>query len=174
LHGDPNEHGRLDPVESRSTRQRGRGGGVRAQADEGGRRRLRLVADAFGAVVLPASSAEFADATSDAARDVSITSRGARVHDTPIVFAVPADRMKSVANADSVAIFSPWSHMVRIVPAPLQRPEVATQLFIDAREGVYVPAPAKVEQIVRGDTAVMLNAAFSSLGGAQLDEVQRA
>ncbi len=63
--------------------------------------------------------------------------------------------------------------LVRIVPGPLQQPELATQLFIDAREGVYVPAPARAEQIYRGDTAVMLNAAFSSIGGSQLDEVQR-
>jgi hypothetical protein len=85
-------------------------------AESAGRHFL-LVADAFGAVVLPASPAEFAAATSDTARDVSITSRGARVHDTPVEFAVPADRMKAVANADSVAFFSPWSHLVRIVPA---------------------------------------------------------
>lgn len=85
-------------------------------AESAGRHFL-LVADVFGTVVLPASPAEFADATARTSRDVSITSHGARVHDKAIMFAVPADRMKAVANADSVAFFSPWSHLVRIVPA---------------------------------------------------------
>lgn len=85
-------------------------------AESAGRHFL-LVADVFGAVVLPASSAEFASATGDSARDVSITPHGPRIHDTPVVFAVPVEGMKAVANAESIAFFSPWSHQVRIVPA---------------------------------------------------------
>lgn len=94
---------------------------VRARRDgfvaESAGRYFLLVADAFGAMVLPASPAEFAGATCDTAGDVSITPRGDSVHDRPIGFAVPAERMKAVANGDSVAFFSPWSHLVRIVPA---------------------------------------------------------
>lgn len=80
-------------------------------------RHFLIVADAMGAVVLPASSGEFAAASAVAAREVSITPQGARIHDTQIAFPVPGDRMKAVASADSVALFSPWSHTIRVAPA---------------------------------------------------------
>jgi hypothetical protein len=85
-------------------------------AESAGRHFL-LMADAFGAVVLPASPGEFALAGATQAPGVAITPRGGSVHGREIAFAVPGERMKAVAGGDSVAFFSPWSHHVRIVPA---------------------------------------------------------
>lgn len=85
-------------------------------AESAGRHFL-LIADAFGAVVLPAAPGDFAQAGVTQVPGVSITPRGASVHGRDIAFAVPGERMKAVAGADSVALFSPWSHHVRIVPA---------------------------------------------------------
>jgi len=94
---------------------------VRAGADgfvvESAERHFLVMVDAFGAVILPASPAEFAQATSTIAPNVSISPRGARIHDKPIEFPGPGDRIKAVASTDSVALFSPWSHQIRIVPA---------------------------------------------------------
>lgn len=75
-----------------------------------------VIADGAGAVVLPASSGEFAEATNTRARQVELTPRGPRIGGTMIGFAVPADSTKLVASADSVALFSPWSHQIRLVP----------------------------------------------------------
>lgn len=85
-------------------------------AESAGRHFL-LMADAFGAVVLPAAANEFAQADAAAAPGVAITPRGGSVGGREIAFAVPGDRMQAVGRADSVALFSPWSHHVRIVPA---------------------------------------------------------
>jgi len=85
-------------------------------AESAGRHYL-LMADAFGAVVLPAAADEFAQAGAAAPAGVSITPRGGSVHGREIVFSVPGDRLQAVSGADSVALFSPWSHHVRIVPA---------------------------------------------------------
>jgi hypothetical protein len=93
-----------------------RGGSGHFVAESAGRHFL-LIADAFGAVVLPASPGEFAQAAATQAPGVSITPRGGSLHGRDIAFAVPGERMKAVADADSVAFFSPWSHYVRIMPA---------------------------------------------------------
>lgn len=94
---------------------------VRVRGDdfvvESAGRHFLVMADGFGAVVLPASAAEFADGSSTDARDLSMTPAGPRINDTVIRFAAPPDRMQAVASADSVALFSPWSHLIRIVPA---------------------------------------------------------
>jgi hypothetical protein len=79
-------------------------------------RHFLVIADGAGAVILPASSGEFAEATSTGARQVELTPRGPRIGETMIRFAVPADRMRAVASTDSIALFSPWSHQIRIVP----------------------------------------------------------
>lgn len=80
-------------------------------------RHFLVLADAMGAIILPASSSEFAAASMAPAQSVSITLQGARIHDTSIAFSVPGDRIKAVASVDSVALYSPWSHQIRIVPA---------------------------------------------------------
>ncbi len=75
-----------------------------------------IIADAFGATLVPATADEFARASNAKARTVTLTPGGPCVGDTQIEYAVPAEQIKAVASADSIALFSPWSHYVRIVP----------------------------------------------------------
>ena len=86
----------------------------------GGERHHLVIADAFGAVVLPASGAEFAQAR-DASRDglppgVQLGAHGVRVHDDAIAFAAPSDGLHAVGDGDSVVLSSPWTHWLRVVP----------------------------------------------------------
>lgn len=55
--------------------------------------------------------------------------------------------------------------LVRIMPAPLDRPSQETHLRIDATAGLTVPAPTKAEMIFRGDDAVATNAVLTTTSG---------
>lgn len=81
-----------------------------------GERYFLLIADAFGAVVLPASAAEFSHAREGVAPCVTLDAQGGCVGKVRITFAAPADRLAAVSGPAGVAFFSPWSHHVRIVP----------------------------------------------------------
>ena len=93
---------------------------VRVGADgflvESAGRHFLVIADAFGATLLPATADEFARASHADARAVTFTPQGPRIGNTLINFSVPTGQMKAVASADSIALFSPWSHYIRIVP----------------------------------------------------------
>jgi len=93
---------------------------VRACADgfvvQSAERYFLVMADAFGAVVLPASEEEFAFAREGVGVKASVTPHGVRVQGREIAFAVPGDPVKAVVGADSMALFSPWTHMLRVVP----------------------------------------------------------
>jgi len=39
-----------------------------------------------------------------------------RVAGREVVFATAADPVRAVVSADSMALFSPWTHRIRIVP----------------------------------------------------------
>ena len=82
-----------------------------------GERHYLLMADAFGAVVLPASAPEFAAASHIRVAAVALDAQGARVGGTRIAFAAPAVDLAAVSGPAGVALFSPWSHHVRVVPA---------------------------------------------------------
>lgn len=62
------------------------------------------------------------------------------------------------------------SKLVPIVPKPLTEPQVETAIVIDASAGVFAPAPFTAAQTIRGDSAIELNAIYSRLSSAQLDE----
>ncbi len=81
-----------------------------------GERHYLLIADAFGGVVLPASAAEFAAARATPATQLSIDSQGARMGTTAIAYAAPADGLAAVAGPAGIALYSPWSHHVRLLP----------------------------------------------------------
>ncbi|MCW4455533.1 hypothetical protein OK348_12125 [Flavobacterium sp. MXW15] len=81
----------------------------------GGRHHL-LLADAFGAVVLPATAAEFEGAASTVSPKVRIAPEGVHIDGRPVAFDVPEDGLQAVSNATSVAVFSPWSHRIRVLP----------------------------------------------------------
>lgn len=69
-----------------------------------------LVADAFGAVVLPAGEEEFS-AGQTASVDAKLVGR------LPASPLPPAD-LKTVRNERSVALYSPWSHRIHVLPLP--------------------------------------------------------
>ena len=63
--------------------------------------------------------------------------------------------------------------LVRIVPVPLDTPEVETHMEVDASTGIYAPAPSTVETTLRGDSAVAFNAGLSGLTEPQQREYFR-
>lgn len=76
-----------------------------------------LVADAYGAVLLPATAREYADA------DPAIHARGARIAGTDIVVGglriaseLPEDGLSLAGNEHTVAVTSPYTHSIRLFP----------------------------------------------------------
>ena len=64
--------------------------------------------------------------------------------------------------------------LVHIVPAPLTMPADETLAVVDASAGIRAPAPTTVDQVVRGDLAVLLNGVLSGVTDAQRQEFLRA
>ena len=63
--------------------------------------------------------------------------------------------------------------LVRMVPAPLDRPYQSTSIQIDASAGILTPAPIHVELVVHGDAAVASNLSFANLSGEARDSALR-
>jgi tetratricopeptide (TPR) repeat protein len=63
--------------------------------------------------------------------------------------------------------------LVRIMPAPLDRPTKERLVDIDATAGIYAPAKVSVREIYRDDAAVALNLIYSQLTSNQRDELLR-
>jgi tetratricopeptide (TPR) repeat protein len=63
--------------------------------------------------------------------------------------------------------------LVPIVPPPLTVPDTEVSVAIDATNGIYSPAPFRVERTLRGDLAVATYSLLSKLAPAQLDETQK-
>jgi tetratricopeptide (TPR) repeat protein len=63
--------------------------------------------------------------------------------------------------------------LVPIVPKPLAEPQMETAIDIDASAGAFAPAPITAVQTFRGDGATAINAAYSKLSSAQLDQSLR-
>ena len=59
--------------------------------------------------------------------------------------------------------------LVRMVPAPLAAPNLERHLTIDMSKGVFAPAPVSIEELYRGDAAVALNTAYSTVTAEQRD-----
>ena len=76
-----------------------------------------LVADVYGAVLLPASEAEFSRAGAQT-NDSAVSLSGARLilGDRQVDIDLPATGIALASNAHSVAIASPYSHSIRVVP----------------------------------------------------------
>jgi hypothetical protein len=82
-----------------------------------GGRHFLAIADAFGAVLLPATAEEFAACTTASSTNLP------RRADNHLVFAdrelavdLPTDNLILAANAHTVAMASPYSHAVRLLP----------------------------------------------------------
>lgn len=76
-----------------------------------------LLADAFGAVLLPANEAEFSQAqTRDNQAEVKLTGARLTLGDRHVDIDLPAEGLTIASNAHSVAVTSPYTHTIRVVP----------------------------------------------------------
>ena len=62
------------------------------------------------------------------------------------------------------------AQLVRMVPKPLDAPNLERHVAIDASAGIYTPATITIEEVSRGDSAVELNAGYSGLTAEQRDQ----
>jgi transglutaminase-like putative cysteine protease len=77
------------------------------------------------------------------------------------------DRIETPAYGWGLPVQAQGAVLVRMVPAPLERPAAAATLSLDASEGLDRPAKAHAESIFRGDGAVILNAQLSATSTEQ-------
>jgi hypothetical protein len=93
---------------------------VRATADgfvvRSAERHYLLVADAYGAVLHGATVQEFEQAASAAPPGVRIDGASVHIGARRIDLDVPAGDIAIVANAHTLAITSPWTHAIRLLP----------------------------------------------------------
>jgi hypothetical protein len=76
-----------------------------------------LIADAFGAVLLPANEAEFSQAqTTGGQAEVKLAGARLTLGDRHIDIDLPAEGLSIAGNAHSVAVTSPYTHAIRVVP----------------------------------------------------------
>jgi hypothetical protein len=76
-----------------------------------------LVSDAYGSVLLPATSQEYADADPAVrAPDAKISGSDVVIGDRRIASDLPEEGLALVGNAHTVAISSPYTHAIRLLP----------------------------------------------------------
>lgn len=63
--------------------------------------------------------------------------------------------------------------LVKMVPAPLNTPNLERHVAIDASSGVLAPAPITIDETYRGDSAVEMNRLYSAATAQQRDEAMR-
>lgn len=82
-----------------------------------GARHFLAIADAFGAVLLPATAEEFAAAAAPRAPDgVHVRDGRVAVAGREIALDLPPDGLALAANAHTLALASPWTHALRLLP----------------------------------------------------------
>lgn len=94
---------------------------LRAGADgfvlRSGPRHFLAIADAFGAVLLPAAAEEFAAAAAPRAPEgVRVREGGVSVNGREFACDLPVDGLVLAAGAHTLALASPWTHAVRLLP----------------------------------------------------------
>ncbi|MGK5045496.1 hypothetical protein ACQ4WP_06270 [Janthinobacterium sp. GB4P2] len=95
---------------------------VRATADGCGfavrsaERHYLLVADAYGAVLHGATAQEFEQAPNELPSAVRLDGATVHIGARSIVLDVPAGDIAIAANAHTLAITSPWTHAIRLLP----------------------------------------------------------
>ncbi len=92
---------------------------------------------------------------------------GTRTGDTSL------DRLAVPAFGWGLPLLPEGGELVRMMPEPLRTPSVALDIRIDATAGVSIPAPTKVETILRGDDAVVTNLGLASLAADARDRALR-
>lgn len=83
------------------------------------------------------------------------------------------NRLTIPAFGWGLPLLSSGAALVRMVPAPLETPTQSVAIRIDATAGLTTPAPTKVETILRGDEAVVVNAGLANLAGDARDRALR-
>jgi tetratricopeptide (TPR) repeat protein len=84
---------------------------------------------------------------------------GTRVGDTTL------DGIAVPAFGWGLPLTSEGADLVRLMPPPLAKPGLETTVELDARAGLSLPAPAKLETVFRGDDAISVNAVLGNLSG---------
>lgn len=93
---------------------------ARATADgfvvQSGERYFLVVCDAFGAVVLPATAAEFTQADTGSVTTLPITPHGVNVTGHDVAVRMPGDTVSAALGRHSAALFSPLTHYLHVLP----------------------------------------------------------
>ncbi len=93
---------------------------VRASADGfvvySGERHYLLVADAYGAVLHSATAQEFEQAQTGMPASVRLDGTTLQIGARSIALDLPAGDIALAANAHTLAITSPWTHAIRLLP----------------------------------------------------------
>lgn len=92
---------------------------------------------------------------------------GTRTGDTSL------DRLGIPAFGWGLPLIPQGASLTRMLPPPLETPTQATAIRIDATAGLTVPAPTKIETILRGDEAITTNLALAHLAGDARDRALR-
>ena len=79
-------------------------------------RHYLLVADAYGAVLHSATAQEFEQATTGLPADVRLDGATLQIGARRIALDLPAGDIALAANAHTLAITSPWTHAIRLLP----------------------------------------------------------
>jgi len=92
---------------------------------------------------------------------------GTRTGDTDL------DKLKVPMFGWGLPLVTADAKLVRMMPAALEIPTEDTTIRIDASSGLFVPAPIKVETILRGDGATATNTVLANLTGDLRDQSLR-
>lgn len=92
---------------------------------------------------------------------------GTRLGDTNL------DRLETPAFGWGLPLVPTGAALVRIIPPPLDRPGAETSIRLDASAGLMTPAPARIEKVLRGDSAIEFNQALSERVGEARDQALR-
>lgn len=65
------------------------------------------------------------------------------------------------------------AELVRMIPRPLDLPNIEHRVNIDAGAGLFAAAPTTIDELYRGDSAVAFNTLYSALTAQQRDEAMR-
>lgn len=92
---------------------------------------------------------------------------GTRTGDTSL------DRLQVLHNVWGLPVQRKAAALVRMVPPPLEQPQLATTIRMDASAELYVPAPTHIETVLRGDSAIGVKASLDNLTGDTRDRALR-
>ncbi|WP_165356367.1 tetratricopeptide repeat protein [Sphingosinicella sp. BN140058] len=88
---------------------------------------------------------------------------GTRTGDTSL------DRLTTPNFGWGLPLIAKGAALIRMLPEPLSAPTQDVSIRIDASKGISVPAPTKIETILRGDDAIAFNALLANFVGDARD-----